>query len=204
MKYRCIEATGFTVIELIVTIGISIFITSAAATLLITSIRSNNTIWSTLSMQQEGRRLLQEVRDDLRRAEVSSIGSYPIREASSYRIVFYANIDNEPDKERVVYWLDEEIMYKGVIKPSGVPLRYDLDTEIVTILATGVQNGLQQAPLFTYYGEAATALDMNLNEPISLTDIRMVRVTIDLTDANRSSNMLSIETLVQVRNVKQN
>lgn len=196
---------GFTLIEVLVTMGIFLIVTGGAVSILITSIRSNAVIWEQLATQNDGRQVLQEVVDDIRRAEVSSIGSYPIALAEPETIILYANIDNDPDRERIRYWHADERLYKGVTKPSGSPLRYTTSTEVIKILAENVKNTEQGTPVFEYYEESYIGDGAAMSYPLTLTDIRMVRVSLELEeDPTQTPVPLFVESIAHIRNVKAN
>lgn len=196
---------GFTLVEVVITLGVFVIVTAGASALLITSIRSNDTIWEKLTTQHDGRQALQEVLDDVRRAEVSSIGSYPVAEAAATELVFYANVDNDPDRERVAYWLSGEALYKGVTKPTGSPLRYTTSTEVLKTMATGVKNTELGMPVFLYYGESYTGTSTAFVSPFNITDVRMLRISLELDQPkSKTGETLSVESLVHIRNLKEN
>jgi prepilin-type N-terminal cleavage/methylation domain-containing protein len=200
-----INIRGFTLVEVVVSLGILVIVTSGASALLITSIRSNDTIWGTLTVQQEGRQVVQEIVDDVRRAEVSSIGSYPIVSASDYEFTLYANIDNDPDREQISYWIEDATLYKGVIKPTGTPLRYLPSSQVVKILATGVLNSTRGIPLFSYYNQTSVGSENEQLSPIDITQIRMVGIFLELEQPkSRTGSTLQLESIVQMRNLKEN
>lgn len=196
---------GFTLIEVLITLGIFTIVSGGAVAILITSIRSNAVIWEQLATQNDGRAVLREVVDDVRRAEVSSIGSYPIVSANTSSLIFYANVDNDLDRERIHYWHADEKLYKGVTKPSGAPLRYNTSTEVVKVLAEDVKNNEEGTDVFTYYDESYTGTGNPLSYPISVTDIRMVRVSLELEeDPTKTPVPLFVESIGMIRNVKEN
>lgn len=193
---------GFTLIELIVAIGIFMILSLGISWILITSLRSNAVIWEQLATQTDGRRVLRDVVDEIRRAEDSSIGSYMIQSASSTAFTFFANIDADTSRERIHYYVDGERLLKGVIHPSGEPLSYD-GTEEVVVLATDVKNIEEGVPVFTYFGEDYTGTEDPLPSPVTTTDIRAVKIQLELEeDPTQTPVPLHVETTVQIRNLK--
>jgi len=196
---------GFTLIELLVAIAISSLIIMAVSWILITSLRSNTVIWEQLATQNEGRKVLQQVVDDVRRAEESSVGGFSIVSADEYEFIFYANIDSDSARERVRFWLENQIVKKGVIKPTGTPLTYNLENEQVVELAHNVKNAEENDPFFTYYDENYSGSEDPLPDPVSVSDVRVVRVQLELeNDPTKSPVPLHVESVVQVRNLKTN
>ena len=194
---------GFTVMELLIVLGIFGLLVTAISWILVTSLRSNAVLWEQLATQSDGRRVLQQVVDDVRRAEPSSIGSYPIAYAASTTFTFYANIDTDAGRERVRFFLQTTTLYKGVINPSGAPLSYNEEDEIITVIAEDVKNIEEGNPVFWYYDEDYTGTQEELNEPINVTDVRVVRVELELEeDPTQTPVPLHVESTVHIRNLK--
>ena len=86
---------------------------------------------------------------------------------------------------------------KGVVDPIGDPPRYYLDQEKVWIISSYVRNS---PPIFKYY-------DANGNEitdyPSRLIDTKLIKLflVVDV-DPNRSPSPVELETVVQLRNLK--
>jgi len=195
---------GFTLIEVLVALGMFALISVAVSWIVITSLRSNDIIWEQLKTQNDGRAVLEQFVDEVRRAEESSVGGYPIADATSSTVTFFANIDEDIGRERVRIFLDGTDVKKGVIQPSGNPLGYDAEEAIVTI-ATDVVNGLKGVPLFVYYDETYPVTSTPLTVPDQLTDIRAVHVQLELEkDPTATPVPLHVETVVSIRNLKSN
>ncbi|PIT86539.1 MAG: hypothetical protein COU33_02555 [Candidatus Magasanikbacteria bacterium CG10_big_fil_rev_8_21_14_0_10_43_6] len=196
---------AFTLVELLISIGIFSLLSMAIAWLLITSLRSNEIIWRQLSTQNDARQVLQEVVDNLRRAEQSDIGSYPIEAASSSGIIFYANIDEDGNRERIRFWLDGTTIKRGIIHPTGEPLTYPVGNESIVEIAHASINTVQGTPLFSYYDTAYTGTEVPLADPLTITDIRVVRVQLELEkNPGQSPVPFHAESVVQIRNLKEN
>jgi len=195
---------GFTLIELLVALGIFALIAMAASWILIYGLRHNSIIWDQLQTQSDGRKVLQAVVDDVRKAEQSSLGGYPLITVDDNEISFYANIDDDSLREKVRFWLDDTTVKRGVIKPAGNPLSYS-QTEDVVEIAHDVVNISQTTPMFLYYDESYTGTEAALAQPVTITDIRTIRVQLELEkDPLASPVPLLVESLVSVRNLKTN
>ncbi|MFA6427214.1 MAG: type II secretion system protein [Candidatus Magasanikbacteria bacterium] len=195
---------GTTLLELAVVIGIFSIITTGAVWLLITSLRSNDVMWEQLTTQSEGRKVMFQVVNEARKAEESSIGSYPIVIAGANELIFYANIDEDSFRERVRFWLDGTTLKQGVIKPSGSPLSYS-GVETVIELAHNVKNQVQGIPIFTYFNESYTGIENSLPQPVDVTHVHLIKVQLELEkDPTATPVPLHVESMVQVRNLKTN
>lgn len=198
------KTKGFTLLEVLVAMGIFLLFVFGAATLLTYSLKSNKIIWEQLKTQNEGRKVVQDFINELRSAVYSSIGSYPVEKADQQEIIFFSNIDTDTYRERVRYFLSDSTLKKGVIKPSGNPLQYSPSSEIITEIVHDIHN--TTTPLFYYYGQnygytSSTAL----SDPVSVTDVRVVGITLELEeDPYASPEPFHIESKVEIRNLKDN
>ncbi|MBI5222219.1 MAG: type II secretion system protein [Candidatus Magasanikbacteria bacterium] len=195
---------GFTIVEISVALGISAIIASLVVWLIIHGLRYNKIVFEQLETQNEGRRVLQQVVDIVRKAEESSIGGYPIVTAGDYTFTVYANVDDDSLREKVRFWLDGTTLKKGVIKPSGNPLSYS-GAEDVVELAHSVVNFSESEPVFLYYDENYTGVEDALIQPVETVDVRVARVQLELEqDPTESPAPFHVESVAQVRNLKGN
>jgi type II secretory pathway pseudopilin PulG len=203
MKVTYNNKKGYTLFEVLIAISIFIILTFGVAWVLIISLRTNSIVWDQLGGQNEARKVLEQVVDDVRRAEESSLGSYPFEIVSEYEIIFYANIDNDSFRERVHYWLDGTTFKKGVITPSGSPLVYDPIDEQVVEIAHDVVNVSSSVPIFLYYDELYTGTQDSISDPVGLTAVRVIRLQLEIEhDVEKSPVPLHVESVVSVRSLK--
>jgi len=194
---------GFTLVEVLVAIGIFLLIIGGITWMLIFGLRSNKIIWEQLSTQNEGRKVVQDFVNEIRTATASSIGAYAIASAEPQQVIFYSNIDSDAWRERVRYFLQNGTLKKGVLKPSGNPLSYNPANEQINELAHDVINGAN--PVFYYYDQSYTGSQNPLAPPVDVTKVRMIKFTLDLEeDPNASPMPFHVETMAEVRNLKSN
>ncbi len=194
---------GLSLIETIVWMAIFTSVSFLITSVFITSLRSQHVVWDQLNAQSDGRRTINQFIKDVRKAEESSLGAFPISLVTSTEFIFYANIDDDTTRERVRYVLQNNLLYRGIIEPSGSPLSY-AQPETMTILARDIVN-TEVTPLFSYYDEQFTGTSTPLSFPITLSDVRMVRIQLQIErDLNQSPVPFSVEGLVHIRNLKQN
>ena len=201
------DSRGITLIEVLVSLGIFSLLAMSVAWILITSVRQNAILWEQLATQTDGRRVLREVVDVARRAEESSIGSYPIATSDEYEFTFYANIDADSFRERVRFFLDDNnnTFNMGTIKPSGNPLSYNPGNEVTVTLANAVVNADEGEPVFTYFDESYDGTNESSAIVTSVADVRVVRVQLELEeDPTATPVPLHIESTVNIRNLKTN
>lgn len=198
---------GITLIEVLVSLGIFSLLAMSIAWILINSIRHNAIIWEQLQTQTDGRRVLREVVDVTRRAEFSSLGSYPLATTTAYELAVYANIDRDSFRERVRFFANtaSNTLQMGVIKPSGNPLTYSSANETITTLAQSVVNDDLNRPIFTYFDDRYTGTQAPLAQPVSTTQVAVIRIELELERNPTASPVpLHVESTVQIRNLKRN
>ena len=204
MVSKEIDNKGFTLLELLVAMGIFSLVILAGTQIFIDGLRYNTIIWDQLQGQTDGRRAVKEVVDIVRKAEESSIGGYPIVLAEDTELILYANVDNDSYREKVRFWLNDTVLKRGITKPSGDPLGYD-GIENVVEIAHYIVNNIQGTPLFMYYGEDFTGSQDALLTPADAGSIRVVKIQLEIEkDADKTPVPLHVESVVSVRNLKTN
>ncbi len=199
-----INNRGFSLLEMIVVIGLFIMFSGAIAEMLMWGNHGKDVIFEQLSKQNDGRVASQNFLNDLRRASYSSIGAYPIELANANQIIFYSNIDTDSWKERVRYFVSGATLKRGVTKPSGNPLSYNSANEVSADVAHDLNN---TTTIFYYYNQNYDGVNStsSMSFPVSISSIRMVgiKLWLDLRP-NVSPAPLYIEGKTEIRNLKTN
>lgn len=99
------EKTGFTLIETIVVIFVFTMILGVVATAIVMLYRTGGYITDQAVAIDEARRGVDIMTEEIRKAGYGEDGSYPIESAASKEFVFYSDIDNDGETERVRYYL---------------------------------------------------------------------------------------------------
>jgi prepilin-type N-terminal cleavage/methylation domain-containing protein len=194
---------GFTLVEILISIFILSLLTVVVNTFARDVFYLGNTLSGSMSAQLDGRHLIKTMVSELREAEPSSLGAYPIAVADPSAITFYSNINSDGLQERVRYYLVGTDLKKGVMVPSGSPLSYG-NTESVTTLATGVVSS-STLPIFQYYSSAYSGTEAPLAQPVNITSIRLVKITIIIDkDPTHAPSQIVITSQVSLRNLKDN
>jgi prepilin-type N-terminal cleavage/methylation domain-containing protein len=197
---------GFTLIELLAAVGIFLVIGGAGYTFFITALRSQTTVWDSVAAQSDAKRAIQQVVRDVRRADTSSIGAYSINTTNTSTLIIYANVDNDGLVERVRYWLDGRIFKKGIIKPTGNPLEYLPQNELVTEMVHDVINFSERKEVFLYFdgNYTGTGTSTPLAQPVTATNVRLIKVQLDIEKSpDRSPQPIRVESMSRVRNLAQ-
>lgn len=195
---------GITLIEVLVAMGISVFLIVGIIDLMLWAMHGRDVVWEQLSTQNEGRKIVQDFTNELRRATASSIGAYPLEIAQDQQIAFYSNIDADSWRERIRYFISNKTLKKGIIKPTGNPLVYNSANEVITDVVHDVANGTSS--LFYYFDQSYTgASSTAMTSPINIPNVRMVGISLSLEEKpNVAPAPFNIESKVEIRNLKSN
>jgi prepilin-type N-terminal cleavage/methylation domain-containing protein len=194
---------GFSLLEVLIAVFVLAVLGGAVGLFQKDVFSLNDIISGNLASQQEIRQAFKSMSSQIRSMSFSSIGSYPIGEASSFSLMFYDDVDNDGFKERMRYFLAGNILQKGVLKPSGDPLGYDPSNEVVVDLVHYIANGA--TPIFEYYDENYDGTTQPLIMPDALLSVRLIKITfITDKDPARNPGPLLMTTQVSIRNLKDN
>lgn len=202
--FKKINNKGFTMLELIVVIGLFILFSGAITEMMIWGNHSKDVIFEQLSKQNDGRNTIQNFLNDLRRSSYSSIGAYPLELATEKEIVFYSNVDADSWKERVRYFISGTTLKRGITKPTGTPLTYNNVNETSVVVANDLNN---TTTLFLYYDQNYDGYNStsSMSFPINISQVRMIgiKLWLDL-KPNVSPAPLFVEGKTALRNLKSN
>ena len=150
---------AFTLIETLTVIAITALISVTLGVLLVYFYKTNTyTLEQSIAVGQARRGVENSMRD-LREASYGNDGSYPIANAATSSITFYANVDTDSVIEKVTYTLQEGSFYRVVVKPIGNPLTYTNGTTSTSTVATLVVN----TSIFRYFDNTSVELPAPVN-----------------------------------------
>ena len=199
---------AFTLIELLITLGIFLILVSGSVWFIIGSNRDLAVMWEQLITQNEGKKTIDHVVNYVRKAETSSVGSYAVDTTEDYSLIFYANVDEDSLIEKIEFWLDSDEIFKETItKPSSTAVvdLYENGTSNTTNLAENVKNISQGNPVFLYYDESYTGTEDALSGSFNMTDVRVVQVQLELEkDPTKTPVPLHVESKAFIRSTKTN
>jgi type II secretory pathway pseudopilin PulG len=196
--------SGFTLVEIMVSFLITLFIAGAALEILKNSINTNNALTINLNSQGEIRNAFKLMSAGIRSASPSSLGAYPIVSAGTSSLSYYSDIDGDSLKEQVRYFLSGDTLKKGIIKPSGNPLTYNQANEKISPLLNNLTN--TSTPIFKYYDSSYDGATDSLSYPINITDIRLIKITamINQNPDKFPAAIMEFITQISIRNLKDN
>jgi type II secretory pathway pseudopilin PulG len=193
MNYR-----AFTLIETIVVVAMTALIFVVIGSLLAYFYKTNEYTLEQATQVWQARSGVEDAMSYLREASYGSDGSYPIANAATSSITFYANINNDSVIEQVTYTLINGTLYRTVAEPSGNPLSYVGASISTTTIATSVVNGTS-TPIFTYFDDTGA----QLSPPIDIGDISSVETTVVIdVNVNRAPVPFTLSGGATLRNLR--
>jgi prepilin-type N-terminal cleavage/methylation domain-containing protein len=190
-------SAGFTLIEMLVVIAITVIISAVVMNTIINFYRYNDYTVAQTNELREARNGLQLMIRDLREMTFADNGQFPLVATASTSVVFFSDVDRDDSVELIAYDLAGTTLQKYVYNAAGVT--YSTTTPDDTIvLSEYVQNSLEATPIFRYYdtsGVEATATT-------SISDIRYI--TVDLivnVDPIRNPGEFTLRSSAALRNI---
>lgn len=193
---------GFTLTELL--IGMAIFALLAVVAISFQKLLIQSESFSVQSVftLQNANAGLRTLVTELRNATVSDSGAYPLEQALEQQVIFYANVDQDPQIERVRYYLEGTEFKKGIIEPVGLPVIYPPADEVTRTIAEYVTNGSD--PIFTYYNQDWPSDQLNnpLSTPPPLNEVTLVKISLRINSTPTiPERELTLEPSVQIRSL---
>ena len=139
---------------------------------------------------------------EIRNGVTSATGAYALAEASNNQIIFYS-LNSSNVVVRVRYFSSAGTLKKGIVVPTGNPLSYNLGSETVTTVQTNLANAAD--PLFYYYDGNYNGTGLALIQPVSVVQVRMVKLNLEIYKTPNSANSAyTITAGASIRNLKTN
>jgi prepilin-type N-terminal cleavage/methylation domain-containing protein len=196
---------AFTLMEVIIVVAIAGIISAAVGAFGGNVFSYNRTLSDSLVASFEGGEVVQDIVSEVRSAGPSVTGSFPIVEASTTALTFYADIDGDLNREQIRYFRDGTTLKKTITPPRLNPNGYIVGSSTTSVV---VQNILATStPLFRYYDDSytGTSTAVALTQPVDPRLIRLVQILIPIErDPTRAPGPIIIESRVSIRNLKDN
>jgi len=188
------KGEGFTLIEIMLAITIFVFIAIILNRFLFEGFRSLTFVSEQEEAIEAARDGMQTILAEIREANSSEKGHYALSSVAAQELVYYSDIDNDSQTEKIRYFLDDLELKKLVTEP-GVNNDYDGESSTSTI-ASHINN--QEAPFFKYY-------NADKEETTIINDIRLIEINlvINITPQRQPDDYWAISS-VQLRNLKDN
>jgi prepilin-type N-terminal cleavage/methylation domain-containing protein len=197
---------GMSLVELLITISIFTIGIAGFSLLMLNSWRLNSFVLESGQATNEANRAIDIISKDLRKARPGDNGEYPIKQGENFDLTFYANVDDDPEVERIHYFLDNsENLKRGVTQPlATIPVTYPSGDDSVQTIARYIVNKTSSEPIFFYYDKNYPDSSA-LTTPITLTEARLIRIHlwVNIKPITAPENV-NLESFVEVRNLNEN
>jgi prepilin-type N-terminal cleavage/methylation domain-containing protein len=186
--------TGFTLIEILVAMSITIILTIIVNNFLITGFKTSTFNYEQEEAIEHARNAIDVVTREIRGANSSERGDYLLSKIEANDFVFYSDVDKDGIREKVRYYLEGK-EFKRVITEPGTGNNY-IGASVTSTLADYVNN--TTSPIFNYY-------DSNRNITSVINNIRLINIflKINVTPTRAPGDYL-LESDIQLRNLKDN
>ncbi len=213
MRYNCrvkssrnrVEVSkGMSLVETCVALGVFAVVFVAVAAFQSNIFIHQRTVAGSLQTVQDAQIILKTMLAELRSAAPAVNGIYTIAYAGTSSLAFFTDPKNTGATQKITYSLVGHTLYRAVISPSGSPLWYNPATQATTSLITDVHNSTS-TPMFQYYDQYYTGTSSPLTQPVNVSSIHLISISLTLdTDPNRSPTPRIYTTQVSLRNLKTN
>ena len=178
---------SFTLIESLVYIAIFTIVIIAIYQFAISFYNSNTFLLQQTRAISEGRTILSEMSREIKEMVNSENGDYPISNANVNNVIFYSDIDKDNNIEEIRWFLQGNILSKGIIETPG-------GNEIVTAHSENIRNN----QIFTYYNSSNQLVpDLNI-----LTDISLIEINLQVNvNPFAAPGDFTLKTIVKPRNL---
>lgn len=193
---------GFTLMEVLITISIFVLVGMAVWTFQKDIYVFNSVLSDSIALQTELRKAFKIMSAEIRSLSTSSIGAYPLVTTTATNFTFYCDTDNDGLKERIRYFVDGNVLKKGVLKPTGNPLAYNPANESISPM---INDLTVTNSVFQYYDSNYDGTTAALAQPVNILSVKLVKITVKVDhQPNRPPGEVTMETQVAIRNLKDN
>lgn len=192
---------GFTILEIIATVAIFALIIGGIATFQLSILRNSKIAETRSSIDQKSLIVLRNFATELRTAETPYDGSFALASTTDNAVLFYADSNGDSTIERIRYWVENGALNRGIVRPSGQPLSYNLSSESV---ATLIENIVTAPPYFIYYGSSfdGSTSTPSLTQPVSPSAVRLVEMKLLIDTKIAGQGARTLETRAMIRSLK--
>lgn len=192
------KRTAFTLIETLVVLSIMTIVGLAVQTMIQRFYIGNAYVLQGTAAVNSARTGVTTLSSNLREMTYGDDGAYPLAQAATSSVTFYADVDKDGGVERVRVYVIAKTLYRVVTNATSSPPSYTGQTPATTTIATYVSNGTS-TPLFQYFNESGT----ELTGVINTSDVASVRTTL-MVDINpqRAPDIYTLTQSATLRNLR--
>lgn len=199
---------GFTLVELVIALGIMTIVITIVSELLIEGVRIQDFLSQQTDATSAARKSFAVMTKQIREIADGDNGEYAIVEATASSFIFYSDIDADDATEQIQYFIDITDLKRIIIEPIGEPAVYLPENGVETVIAQHIVNDTySNTPLFVYYNGdyPGDIINNPLVDPVDITEVALVKIQLDINvNPNRIPDTTQLQTFIQIRNLKTN
>lgn len=185
---------GYTFVEMMIAIAIFIMLVALSSEFIVGGFRFTRFESELETAVTDARKAMDVMTKEIRGANSSAQGGYPLHTTNEQEVVFFSDIDDDGEMEKVRYYLAGSNLNKEVTEPGS--LNDYSGTPESSVIAYYVNN--LSDDVFRYYDEDYTQTSL-------VNDIRLIKIILKINvTAGISPDDYIIETDVSLRNLKNN
>lgn len=198
---------GFSLIEVLIVVVIAAAVVVVVSNFGTNISGINGLITTELKSKSDITQTLEIMTNEIRGAEPSAAGAYPINAAASSSFTFYTSVHQDGVIDQVTYYLASSTIWRVLIAPTGTPATYPTSSQVVNDFIDNVSPISSSTPLFSYYGASYTGTGSSLSSPVAVASVRLVGITFSSqvnTNPSQPSSPQYFSELVDIRNLDSN
>lgn len=194
-KNNLLIQSGFTLMEVMVYMAIFAMVGTMGYEFIVYGFKN-----TTFADEQEeaidnARKAEEILSEEIRGANNSDNGSYPLATTTDFELVFYADINDDNSMEKIRYYINGTTTLMKELTMAGASHDYSAAPSVTTV--ANYLNNLTE-PLFLYY-------DRNNLETDTINNIRMIGISLKINvTPTRAPNDYYVTTNAHLRNLKDN
>ncbi len=204
-KLKIKNQQGFTLLEVIISLGIAGVMVAIVIGIQFLVRESYSFSLNAVLTVDHANSGIQQLTRVIRNGRSGDNGAFILEVVGDQELVIYSNTDDQPDTERVRYFLEGNELKRGVIKPTSFPFQYLPENETVSTISEYITSGIE--PIFYYYNGNWPDDQTNNPLPLSerLSDTRFIQVVLKVNvNPDRPTGEYLLKSYAQLRNLKDN
>lgn len=196
-----VKISGFTLMEILISIAILTGITLFISYFSLDVSNFAGFFSESIATQQEIQQTLKILKTEVRSMGSANNGSYTVESASANSFIFFSDFDGDGLFERIRYYLEDNTLKKGVIKPTGNPLVYLTSDEKVSESVHYIIPN--PPPIFIYYPKDTDINGTALTLPIDPALVRLIKVNLTADEnPQKPPGPADISIFISIRNLR--
>jgi len=198
---------GFSLIEVLIVIVIAASVVIVVSNFGTNISGLNGLITNELRSKADISQTLSIMANEIRSAEPSAAGAYPIYAAASSSFTFYTSAHQDGVIDQITYYLASSTLWRAFIAPTGTPATYPTSSQVINDEVDNVSLVSSSTPLFSYYGASYVGSGSPLSSPVAVAAVRLVGITFS-SQVNKNPNQPAspqyFSTIIDIRNLDSN